>query len=338
MINDDERTLVLGFGDEDNAVIRAVGPSWERGGAFRRIVRFVLRATCAALVVRGIPLSIPRIETDNITELMAVLVVVIACRTVVGLLSSVRPPAGAHLVSAAEEPALHGVLDELWERAQLRWRPRLAVREREDRNAYASFGLITVDRSLLDAGDPDELRATLAHELGHVALHHPTYASVRQALLTASLAAAWYAWMGLWDEWSLAQTAILAMVAAGVFVALRLLNRALDRRQELAADLWGAAVAGAPLRAAHLGFRSPDFGPYPGPTWAMVCGRLFGAIERLTSTHPTAETRLARLRIVEACLRGQTISTQCASASAQHVGVRSEPVGPSLELELKCQD
>ncbi len=80
--------------------------------------------------------------------------------------------AGARPVTRAEEPLLWNTLEALAISRGMRM-PRLAVIETEARNAYASGlsldkGAVTVTRGLLQALNPAELRAVLAHELTHI--------------------------------------------------------------------------------------------------------------------------------------------------------------------------
>lgn len=60
---------------------------------------------------------------------------------------------------------------------------RVTVANSKVVNAFAlPGGQIIVTRSLLDfADDPDELAGVIAHELGHVAHHHPTAAAIKHA-------------------------------------------------------------------------------------------------------------------------------------------------------------
>ena len=79
---------------------------------------------------------------------------------------------GARPVTRKEEPALWNMLEQLCiSRGEAM--PRLAVIESPALNAYASglsrkTGAVTVTRGLLQALEPRELRAVLAHELTHI--------------------------------------------------------------------------------------------------------------------------------------------------------------------------
>ncbi len=79
---------------------------------------------------------------------------------------------GARAVTRAEEPLLWNMLEALCISRGEKM-PRLAVMEVPELNAYASglsreTGAVTVTRGLLEALEPDELRAVLAHELAHI--------------------------------------------------------------------------------------------------------------------------------------------------------------------------
>lgn len=79
---------------------------------------------------------------------------------------------GARPVTRAEEPLLWNTLEALCISRGEKM-PRLAVMEVPELNAFASglsreTGAVTVTRGLLEALEPAELRAVLAHELAHI--------------------------------------------------------------------------------------------------------------------------------------------------------------------------
>lgn len=84
----------------------------------------------------------------------------------------IRMLSGSHPVTRKEEPALYNMLENLCISRGLKM-PRLEIIEDPGRNAFAS-GIhdksytITVTRGLLDALEPDEIEAVLAHELTHI--------------------------------------------------------------------------------------------------------------------------------------------------------------------------
>lgn len=90
----------------------------------------------------------------------------LANQKILDLISGARP------VTRAQEPALWAMTEELAISRGMRM-PRLAVIETEARNAFASGlardkGAVTVTRGLMQALEPRELRAVIAHELTHI--------------------------------------------------------------------------------------------------------------------------------------------------------------------------
>lgn len=89
--------------------------------------------------------------------------------------------AGADLVSQADEPVLHNVVEEISLAAGLP-KPRVAVMETPALNAFAT-GLspekaaIAVTRGMLDELDRDELQGVVAHEMSHIANNDVLYAT-----------------------------------------------------------------------------------------------------------------------------------------------------------------
>lgn len=87
-------------------------------------------------------------------------------------LSLIRKLSKSHSVSRTDEPALYNMLENLSISAGIPM-PRLEIIETHARNAFASgvdrkSFCVTVTRGLMNALEPDELEAVLAHELGHI--------------------------------------------------------------------------------------------------------------------------------------------------------------------------
>jgi heat shock protein HtpX len=157
--------------------------------------------------------------------------------------------------------------------------------------------------------DEREVTGVLAHELGHVQnrdiLISTIAATIAGAVVHIATMAQWAAMFGGFRRddneggssgLSLLFMAILAPLAAGV------IQMAISRTREFAADETGARMCGDPLALASalrkLGFASQRLPMDASPQTAhmfIVNPLSAGGIAKLFSTHPPLEERIARL-------------------------------------------
>jgi heat shock protein HtpX len=234
----------------------------------------------------------------------------------------------AQLVTAEQEPRLHGVIDRLCATADMP-KPRVAVADTDLPNAFATGrntrrAVVCVTTGLLRRLDTDELDGVLAHELSHIAHRDVVVMTVASFLgVLAGLVTrfAFYSQMFGGRRRGNDQTYLIVMavmaVSAVVYAVSFLLIRALSRYRELAADRAAAVLTGRPsalasaltkvshdmrriptrdLRAAEA-FNSFFFAPAIGAR---------AGLSTLLSTHPTLQRRLDQLA---------TISTELGEAA-----------------------
>jgi heat shock protein HtpX len=157
--------------------------------------------------------------------------------------------------------------------------------------------------------DERELTGVLAHELGHVQnrdiLISTVAATIAGAIVHIANMAQWMAIFGGFRRddnegggggLSLLLMAILAPLAAGI------IQMAISRTREFAADETGARMCGDPMALASalrkLGFASQRVPMDASPQTAhmfIVNPLSGGGIAKLFSTHPPLEERIARL-------------------------------------------
>ena len=224
---------------------------------------------------------------------------------------------GAVERTAAQEPVLHNVVEELCVASGLP-KPRLYVMEAAAANAFATgrdprHASIAVTRGLLLKMDRAELQGVLAHEMSHVRNLDVRFATV-VGILVGTVALVTDGW---WRSGRLrgggrssgrgsALVALIALVLA-LFapVASRLVQMAISRRRELLADASGVELTRNPLGLAsalrkiasdpgglEIANRATQhlFIVNPVKSFGMDSSALF-------STHPPLE---ARIRILEA--------------------------------------
>ena len=226
---------------------------------------------------------------------------------------------GARIVTAQEEPRLHGIVDRLCAAADMD-KPRVAIADMDLPNAFATGrstkrAVLCVTTGLMRRVDTEELEGVLAHELSHVAHRDVvvmTIASFLGVLAGLVTRFAFYSSLfgggGRRDDRDNTFVLILLVMAvsAAVYAISFLLIRALSRYRELAADRAGAMLTGRPSAlASALTKISGDISRIP--TRDLRTAQAFNAfffapalgagpsLSSLLSTHPTLQRRLDQL-------------------------------------------
>ncbi|MFB6612658.1 zinc metalloprotease HtpX [Streptomyces sp. NPDC085524] len=230
------------------------------------------------------------------------------------------------IVTAEEQPELHGVIDRLCATADMP-KPQVAVSHMDLPNAFATgrnadHAVVCVTTGLMRRLETEELEGVLAHELSHVA--HRDVAVITIASFLGVIAGlvvrfAFYSQMfGGRDQrdqnTAVAFIAVMA-VSALVYAVSFLLIRALSRYRELAADRAAAMLTAKPsVLASALTKVSGDIARIP--TEDLRTAQAFNAfffapalgpgtaVANLFSTHPSLERRLEALAEIAAELGG----------------------------------
>ncbi len=230
-----------------------------------------------------------------------------------------------HVVTAAEAPELHGVVDRLCALADVP-KPAVAIADSDVPNAFAtgrspSSAVVCATTGLLRRLDTEELEGVLAHELSHIAHRDVAVMTVASFLgVLAGLITRFGLYAGLYggfgerngdgdgdgeDNTALVFVAVVA-VSAVVYGISFLLTRALSRYRELAADRSAALLTGRPsVLAAALTKISGDMAQIP--TQDLRHAEPFNAfffapalspgfsLSSMFSTHPSLTQRLDQL-------------------------------------------
>lgn len=221
----------------------------------------------------------------------------------------------AQPVSAAEEPRLHGIVDRLVARAGLP-KPKLYVLPQEAPNAFATgrnprHAAVAVTAGLLRMMDDEELEGVVAHELGHVRNRDILIASIAATIagaitMLASMArfAAIFGGAGGRDDREGGAGGALGLLAMAILapIAALVIQMAVSRSREYAADSTGARFAGNPYGLARaldkLGAAAQRLPLVTSPSTSHLfivkpfSGRAFS---NLFSSHPPIEERIRRL-------------------------------------------
>jgi len=218
----------------------------------------------------------------------------------------------AQPVDEAQAPELYAIVAELAQRGGLPM-PRLYLIPEAQPNAFAtgrspSHAAVAVTEGLLRAMDREEVKGVLAHELTHVMNRDiliSTVAATLAGALTVLARMAGYAVMfgGGRDrnDQGGGLGGLFFMIVAP-FAAL-LIQMAISRSREFAADAGGARLVGHPMGLAaalrKLGAysaRGPMASAQPTTAHMMIANPFSGrGLMNLFSTHPPMEERIARL-------------------------------------------
>ncbi len=217
----------------------------------------------------------------------------------------------AQPVDESQAPDLYAVVAELAQRARIPM-PRLYVIPEMQPNAFATgrspaHAAVAVTHGLLERMNREELKGVLAHELTHV-LHRDILISSIAATIAGALAmlarmagfALMFGGRGDRDDRGGLGGLLFIIVAP---IAAMLIQLAISRSREYAADEGGARLAGTPtgltsaLRKLDAYTQRVPMATAQPTTAHMMIANPFsgGGVASLFATHPPMEKRIARL-------------------------------------------
>jgi heat shock protein HtpX len=219
---------------------------------------------------------------------------------------------GAQAVTREQLPRLYAVMERLAAKANIPV-PRLYVIPDKAPNAFATgrnprHASVAVTEGLLELMNDEELEGVIAHELSHVRNYDILISSIAATLAGAiTWMAHWSLWLGGGDgenrERGGVFVELLLMILAPM--AAMLLQLALSRQREFAADATGAQMVGEPYglmsaleKLGAYNQRIPTTAIPPSTAALCIVKPLFGrdGVASLFSTHPPLEKRIEALR------------------------------------------
>jgi heat shock protein HtpX len=225
---------------------------------------------------------------------------------------------GAQEVSAADDPELYGIVQDLATRGGLPM-PKVYIIPEDTPNAFATgrnpeHAAVAVTAGIRRILNKRELAGVLAHELTHVKNRDILVSSIAATLAGAITYLAHMAQWGMMfagsrsrdDEGGGSNIFGLLFMMIVAPIAAMLIQMAVSRSREYMADTGGAKISGDPLalasalRKLHMGAQNIPLqvsdATASSTAHMFIVNPLSGAgLANLFSTHPAMEERIARL-------------------------------------------
>jgi heat shock protein HtpX len=220
----------------------------------------------------------------------------------------------AQEVDARSAPEYYGIVADMARRAELPM-PRAFIMNNPQPNAFAtgrspSHAAVAVSTGLLDTLSKEEVAGVVAHELAHIK-HRDTLTMTVAATIGGAISMlAQYLQFGMLfgggrdDRGGMGWIGALLAMLVAPFAAM-MVQMAISRSREYAADRLGAMICGNPLWLAsglekiqNVARRVPneDAEQIPAAAHVFIINPLTGqGVDNLFSTHPNTENRIAEL-------------------------------------------
>lgn len=207
-------------------------------------------------------------------------------------------------VSRSEAPELYDLVDRLRQRADLPM-PKVCIIPQDQPNAFATGrnpenAVVAVTEGIMNTLDQDQLAGVIAHELAHIKNRDMLTSTVAATLAAAITLLARFGIFFDRDQGFV--TSLLMMILAPL--AAMLIQMAISRSREYAADRDGAEIAGNPMGLANALRRMEQEAKHRSMPANQATSHMFivnpftgglSGIKRLFSTHPPTEERIALL-------------------------------------------
>ncbi len=215
----------------------------------------------------------------------------------------------AEEIDEASAPELFQMVARLAQNAELPM-PRVYVMHEDQPNAFATgrnpdYGAVAVTTGLMQRLNRDEIAGVIAHELAHIKNRDTLIMTMTATLAGAiSMLAQFGLFFGGRRDNGMGIIGTLAMVILAPLAAM-LVQMAISRTREYAADRLGAQISGEPLALAsaldkiagaahHIENHRAE--ESPATAHMFIINPLSGArMDNLFSTHPDTDNRIAAL-------------------------------------------
>jgi heat shock protein HtpX len=219
---------------------------------------------------------------------------------------------GAHEVDRNSAPELFALVAELAARAGLPM-PRVFVMDNPQPNAFATGrnpqnAAVAVTTGLIQSLSREELAGVIAHELAHVKNHDTLLMTVTATIAGAISMLAQFGMFFGGHRSSNSGPGVVGSIVMMILapLAAMLVQMAISRTREYAADNLGARIAGQPMwlasalakieNAAHQ-IPNMDAEHNPATAHLFIINPLSGrGVDNLFATHPSTKNRIAALQ------------------------------------------
>jgi heat shock protein HtpX len=219
---------------------------------------------------------------------------------------------GAQEIDERAAPDLFRIVSDLAGRAGLPM-PRVFIMDNPQPNAFATgrnpqHAAVAVTTGLLQMLREDEVAGVIAHELAHIK-HHDTLTMTITATIAGAISM--LAQFGLFfggNRDNNSGGGIIGTIAMVILapIAAMLVQMAISRTREYAADAMGGQISGRPMslasalaridNAAHQ-IQNVEAEQHPATSHLFIINPLSGArMDNLFATHPATENRIAALQ------------------------------------------
>ncbi|CAA7612165.1 zinc metalloprotease HtpX [Magnetospirillum sp. UT-4] len=229
---------------------------------------------------------------------------------------------GAQQVDRHSAPGLVAIVERLTARAGMPM-PKVFIIDNDQPNAFATgrspeHASVAATTGLLDRLSPEEVEGVMAHELAHVANRDTLVMTITATIAGAiGMLANMFAFSSMFgghreDEEGGGGLGLIGGIVMMVLapLAASLVQMAISRTREYAADAEGARICGNPLwlasaldrleQAAHA-IPNPAAERNPATAHLFIVNPLAGkGMDNLFSTHPSMDNRIAALRAMAA--------------------------------------
>ncbi|TNF53811.1 zinc metalloprotease HtpX [bacterium] len=215
----------------------------------------------------------------------------------------------AQEASRGDAPELYSLVQRLTQKAGLPM-PKVYIINQAQPNAFATgrnpnHAAVAVTTGIMRLLSVEELEGVIGHELAHIKhrdiLIGTVAATIAGAISYLAFVAKWALIFGGRDDEDGNPLAAIAMMILAPIAAM-LIQMAISRSREYAADAGGSRIAGNPhhlanaLKKLHMTSQQIPLQAQPATAHMFIVNPLSGsAMMKLFSTHPPVEERVARL-------------------------------------------
>jgi heat shock protein HtpX len=213
----------------------------------------------------------------------------------------------AQEVTEAEAPELFGIVRRLVQKADMPM-PKIYIIQQDQPNAFATgrnpqHAAVAVTTGIMHILSREELQGVIGHELSHIKNRDILIGTVAATISGAISYLTYFAmFFGHGDDDDGGNPIIALLIFIIGPIAALIIQMAISRSREYAADQGGAQLAGNPrylssaLRKLHTASQQIPMKANPATSHMFIVNPLSGGrLAKLFSTHPPIEERITRL-------------------------------------------